>query len=78
MHLMHMVNLYPKHQFINLWQHVTRATVWEDFPQDTVLVEMDFAENLSIIVQDEEMGIHSQHKQTCVCEWSPSMTICHH
>ena len=63
LHLMLMVPLYVKHQFINLWQHSVRAEVWEDFPKDAVLIEMDFAENFTIVVQDEQQAGHWVHKQ---------------
>ena len=63
LHLVSMVQLFAKHQFINLWQHTARAGVWESFPDDAVLVEMDFAENFTIIVQDEQQAGHWVHKQ---------------
>ena len=65
-HLISMVDLFASHQFINLWQHSSRAKVWESFPNDAVLLEMDFAENLSIIVQDEQQSGHWVHKQVSV------------
>ena len=37
--------------------------MWEEFPKDAVLIEMDFAENFTIIVQDEQQSGHWTHKQ---------------
>ena len=56
------------HQFINLWQYSARSDVWEDFPLDVVLVEMDFTENLFIIVQDPtaRYTLGTQTGENCV------------
>ena len=62
-HLIMMVPLFADHQYVNLWQHSARQRVWDEFPKDAVLIELDFAENFSIIVQDEQQAGHWTHKQ---------------
>ena len=66
LHLISLVQAFAKHQFINLWQHSARSAVWESFPKDAVLLEMDFAENFTIIVQDEQQAGHWVHKQVVI------------
>ena len=63
LHLISVVQVFAKHQFINIWQHSARSGVWDEFPKDAVLIEMDFAENFTIIVQDQQQAGHWVHKQ---------------
>ena len=57
-HFRRVLQVYSKHKFIHLWQAAQRRLVDEDFPLDAMLIELDFAENLSITCQDQPQSQH--------------------